>query len=98
MAGRKYMLLAAVVMPDHVHLLLQPMEAPGGGDYSLSSIVHSLRSYTAHEMGRRVWQRGFHDKIASPQAIPGMINYIADNPKRSGLVSDNEEYRWLIVA
>ncbi len=45
--GKKYALDAAVVMPDHFHLLLHPIQKEDGGYYSLSEIFHSIKSYGA---------------------------------------------------
>jgi len=47
MDGKKYTLDAAVVMPDHFHLLLHPIQKEDGGYYSLSEIFHSIKSYSA---------------------------------------------------
>src|SRR5690554_6255787 len=46
--------LAFVVMPDHVHWLLIL-----NGD--LSEAVRRYKSLVTHQVGARVWQRGFHD-------------------------------------
>src|SRR5712692_5179423 len=45
--GERYRLLAWVVMPNHVHLLLEMVHG-----YSLSSIVHSWKSFTAKEANK----------------------------------------------
>src|SRR5256885_2134309 len=47
MDGKKYDLDAAVVMPDHFHLLLHPRRKEEGGYYGLSEISHSIKSYSA---------------------------------------------------
>lgn len=43
--GERYDLLAYVVMPSHVHLLIKTYE-----EFSLESVIHSWKSFTAHEM------------------------------------------------
>lgn len=43
--GQRYHLDESVVAPNHVHLILAPM--PG---FDLSSILHSWKSYTSHEL------------------------------------------------
>lgn len=40
--GRFYRLIAVVVMPDHVHLLLQPASG-----YTLSRVMHGLKGVSA---------------------------------------------------
>ena len=41
----RYSLDEYIIMPNHVHVLVQPFEK-----YSLSDIVHSWKSFTAHEI------------------------------------------------
>ena len=48
--------LAFVVMPDHLHWLMQLR--PGA---TLSGVVRAVKSVSAHGLGQRIWQRGFHD-------------------------------------
>ncbi len=69
-AGRKYSLWAYVIMPNHVHVVLQPDEAwvkrlePGNDKRAqyekgtLAAILHSLRSYTAKEANKVLGRRG----------------------------------------
>ena len=71
--GRKYNLLAYCVMPNHVHVLLLPLdmppvlsrtdELPVVGECSdrhspLASIMHSLKGYTAHRANRLLRRSG----------------------------------------
>ena len=40
--SRKWTLYAAVIMPDHVHALAQPLPSPqGAGVFDLAEIIHS---------------------------------------------------------
>lgn len=41
---------AAVVMPDHVHLLLTPLRGENGWPFPLVDILQCLKSATAHRM------------------------------------------------
>ena len=41
--GRKWRVFVAVVMPDHVHLLAQPLAHSQGGSIDLGEIIHSVR-------------------------------------------------------
>ncbi len=50
--NKKYELYACVVMPDHVHLILQPLEKTDGGYYSIAEIMHSLKSYSANQINK----------------------------------------------
>ncbi len=43
--GKRYRLIESVVMPNHVHALVAPL-----GEHTLSDILHSWKSFTAHEI------------------------------------------------
>ena len=45
-------LVAAVIMPDHIHFVAQPK------DITLSKLMHSLKSYTANEINRVLGRKG----------------------------------------
>ncbi|HHN78762.1 MAG TPA: hypothetical protein ENK11_08855, partial [Phycisphaerales bacterium] len=59
--GNKATVHLVTVMPDHVHMLLTPAKV-GDGWHPLSEILHSIKSYTAHEINKErgtsgaVWQ------------------------------------------
>ena len=80
--------LAYVVMPDHLHWLLQL-----GMDRPLSTVVRAVKSVTAHSLGGAVWQRGFHDHaLRREEAIVDLARYVVANPLRAGLVSHLGDY------
>src|SRR5262245_46529407 len=62
--GTRYKLYGFVVMDDHCHAVLQPLE-----QHTLQQIMYSLKSYTANIMQRQfgrqgaVWQREYWDRI-----------------------------------
>ena len=105
--GERYVLYAAVCMPDHVHLILRALPDRSGGMWSLSQVIHSIKSYSAHRMNARmartgtVWQEGFFDRIVrSERDLERKVRYVWENPLRKGLVEDPMEYafsynRWL---
>ncbi len=97
--GQRYVLWAAVVMPDHVHLLLQPREQAPGKWWSLSSILHSIKSYTAKQINAllerkgAVWQDESFDRIVRDEdEFLEKWNYIRNNPVKSGLAHAAEEW------
>ena len=49
--------LAWVVMPDHLHWLLQL-----GEGVDLSESIRALKGRSAHRLGGPLWQRAFHDR------------------------------------
>jgi REP element-mobilizing transposase RayT len=92
--GRFYSLIAAVVMPDHVHLLFTPF--PG---FDLSRITKGIKGASARlvnavrEKRGNLWQDESFDRIVRNQAeLDEKLNYIYTNPVRAELVEDPSEY------
>jgi REP element-mobilizing transposase RayT len=55
--GIRWNVLAAVVMPDHVHVLACPL-AKGAGFWDLGELIHSVKSYSAHQISMQRIQQG----------------------------------------
>lgn len=80
--------LCFVVMPDHLHWLMQLRHRK-----SLSETVQSVKSQTSKSLGEPVWQKGFHDRvIRADDDIVDIARYIIANPLRAGLVKSIKEY------
>lgn len=84
---------AGVVMPDHFHMVA------GCKDKSLSTVMHSLKGYSAKRIneacGRsgKVWQHGYHDHaLRTDEDLKEIISYCLNNPVRAGLVADFHHY------
>ncbi|MEM8954365.1 MAG: leucine--tRNA ligase [Verrucomicrobiota bacterium] len=93
--GERYRLVAWCVMPNHVHVVLQPI-----GENALQDIVHSWKSYTAKEankqLGRsgRFWREEYYDHlIRDEQDFENQIKYVLENPEKAGL-KDWGEWVW----
>jgi REP element-mobilizing transposase RayT len=87
-------------MPDHVHLVLTPL-SDEYGPYSVSEIMQSLKSESAHLINRalartgRVWQdESFDHVLRSNESVENAIEYLMQNPISAGLAKDPFEYRW----
>lgn len=92
--GTRYELVGYVVMNDHVHVLVWP-----GDEYPLQDIVHSWKSYTAHELQRecgrkgKLWQDESFDRIVrNEQELYEKMQYVLNNPRKRW--PDASEYRW----
>ncbi|MBI5787523.1 MAG: transposase [Candidatus Schekmanbacteria bacterium] len=97
--GERYVLWSAVVMPDHIHLLIQPREIEKGKWHSLTKILHSIKSFSAKEINRllnrkgRVWQEEFFDRIIrDEEEFLEKWHYIRYNPVKKGLVEKAENW------
>jgi len=80
--------LAFVLMPDHLHWLMQL-----GSGKSLASVVAAIKSVSAHRIGRKIWQDGFHDHaLRKEEDIQGTARYVVANPLRAELVKKIGDY------
>ena len=73
-----------VVMPNHIHLLLQintdengrPMVTP-----TISIVVQQMKGYVTKQLGRPIWQKLFHDHVIRNENDYRIIwEYIENNP------------------
>jgi len=103
---RQCELYVACVMPDHVHLLFEP-QIKGDEDgktffWSLSEILHGIKSSTAHQInkacGKRgpIWEKESFDRlIRSETDLQEKFAYISRNPWDSIVAEQNDDYPWL---
>src|SRR5436309_8714405 len=49
---------AVVVMPDHVHMLLTPLKNSEGESVQLFRILHSIKSFSAHDINKVLARKG----------------------------------------
>ncbi len=101
---KRYELHAAVVMPDHVHLLLTPLRDERGWPHSLPTILKQLKGASARSVNKLsgssgpVWQEESFDHILrSQESFEKKLEYLRQNPVRRGLVRRPEDYKWLWV-
>ncbi len=102
--GSRFQLHAAVVMPEHVHLLMTPLRNEAGDVYWLADILKGIKGASARDVNRIVGSSGpvweeesFDHIIRSDEILEEKIKYIRQNPVRRGLVKSPEEYQWLWV-
>ncbi|MBE0465297.1 MAG: REP-associated tyrosine transposase [Halomonadaceae bacterium] len=80
--------ISFVVMPDHVHWLIQLNER-------LPEAVRRYKSYVSLGLGESAWQRGFHDRmIRQEESLRDVARYIVGNPLRANLVQDINHYSY----
>jgi REP element-mobilizing transposase RayT len=101
--GEKFDLRAAVVMPDHVHMIFTPLiDYEAMEVHSLARIMHAIKGTSAHKVNKaigrrgRVWQaESFDHVLRSSESLDAKIEYLLENPVRRGLVRDLTLYPWL---
>jgi len=80
--------LSFVLMPDHLHWLVQLQDA------GLGALMRRFKSRSAIRLndargavGAPVWQAGYHDRaVRDGEDIRSIARYIVGNPVRAGLV------------
>ncbi|WP_028292401.1 REP-associated tyrosine transposase [Oceanobacter kriegii] len=92
-AMRDNELLCWVLMPDHVHWLVQLH----GDDLSRMAMrLKSLSARAVHQTagsGGKLWQRSFHDHaLRKEEDIKAVARYIVANPLRAGLARRVGDY------
>ena len=82
-----------VVMPNHIHLLIQKDVPPqivlqehdekGNKTASIETIVHAFKRLTTKEIGQSIWQTSFYEHVIRNLAdIQCVSDYIDANPRR----------------
>jgi putative transposase len=92
-------LLAFAVMPEHLHLLIIPKNEFTISQIMLfikkgsSRVIHIKENTNGHLWAKRFFDRG----IRSEQELIGTIEYIHNNPIKSGLVKEAKKYPYSSV-
>ncbi len=91
--AQRLLLHVAVVMPDHLHFVADPL----GADWP--SLLRMMKSFTANRIGKclqydgKLWQTQYHDRrIHSDAQLAVAIDYCLQNPVRAGLVATASEW------
>jgi REP element-mobilizing transposase RayT len=91
-----YRLYGFTLMPDHLHVLLNPAVSKS----PLSRWLDLFKSFTTHEymkMGYRgpLWQASAHDHVCRRgETAEKVVAYIAKNPVRAGLAERWQDWPW----
>jgi REP-associated tyrosine transposase len=103
----RYQVFAVCVMPDHVHLLVQPWAKQHGADgnpifWKMSELTHSIKSFSAHAINKlehvtgAVWEEESFDRyVRSERDLREKFRYICRNPWEARLVGASDDYPWL---
>ena len=91
-----YILIAWVLMPNHLHFLMRPL--PGK---HLDKILHSIKSFTSHKANKMLglsgsfWQAESFDRyIRDRRHRSATVRYIHANPVKAGLCREAREWRF----
>ncbi len=104
--GARYRLIEWVIMPNHVHVLVEPM-----GGWALGMTVGSWKRFSGRKISDWVrarqesgardgplqvgWHREYWDRYMRDEAhLQRTVDYIHLNPVKAGLVKRAEDWRW----
>jgi REP element-mobilizing transposase RayT len=92
----KYKLYAWVIMPNHLHLLLKPLDG-----FILSEIVHSCKSFTANRANKILGRSGrfwfpepFDRFIRDQKHFESTVSYIENNPVKAKLCVEKSDWHF----
>src|SRR5262245_15607093 len=90
----RYQLFAWVVMPNHTHSLFTRFE-----EWELEQLMHSHKSYTAHEANRllerngQFWMTEYYDRfIRNDEHFRKTVRYIENNPVKAKLCAEPSDW------
>jgi putative transposase len=90
----KYLLHEFVVMPDHFHLLITPLETL---ERSMQLIKGGFSYRARNELGfaHEIWQPSYYDRrVRDLEEYFSFREYIRRNPVRRGLEQSPEQYAY----
>ena len=94
--GKRYLLHSWVIMPNHIHLLVQILPS-----YMLSAVIQGWKSITSRQINQllcregTVWQRDYWDRyVRNEKHYERALAYIHENPVKAGLTSCAEDWPW----
>ncbi len=92
----EYDLLAWAIMPNHVHVVLEPLS-----DHRLSKIVQALKGVSSKGIGKlngtcgRLWQPDYFDRLIRDDGhLERIIRYLEWNPVKAGLCWEPKGWHW----
>ena len=94
--GERYRLLGWCVMPNHVHVIIEPL-----GSHSLAAIVHTWKRHTARVCNQLLgtegafWMREYFDRyIRDAVHLAATLDYVERNPVAAGLAAAPDLWPW----
>ena len=96
---QRYDLVAFTIMSNHIHLIIDTWDTENYVK-TVTTIMQSIKRHTARQSNillnreGQFWQHEIYDHlIRNEKEFKNIINYIAQNPVKAGLVTDWRDYR-----
>ncbi len=103
--NKKYELICYCIMPNHIHLILRILKDEKDNEFSLSSIMHSIKSFTSTKCNEYLNRKGqfwYHENydhiIRNEEEFYGYIMYTINNPVKAKLILNWEDWEHTYVS
>lgn len=97
---KHYELICALIMSNHVHIVIKPLLQKAETPYLLARIMKDHKSYVAHEANKILHRTGafwFHENydhwVREDQELKRVLYYILQNPVKAGIVKDYRDWK-----
>jgi REP element-mobilizing transposase RayT len=97
--GKDYRLITYCIMPNHIHLLIKPMQDQDGSYAHVSEIVRKLKSYSSrqilkqHPGERHLWRADYFDRfIRGENDYWHTVEYILNNPVKAKMAKKWQDW------
>jgi len=94
--GDRYRLLSWVIMPNHVHCVIEQLEG-----WPLGDLVAGWKGFTSQTANRRfgrsgvLWARDYYDRcVRDVDHYRDVVTYLHQNPVKARLVERAEDWEW----
>lgn len=94
--GERFRLFAWVIMPNHVHVVLDVCAR-----FSIGEVVRGWKAFSAAQINRATgasgafWARDYFDRyLRDEDDLCRTVDYVERNPVAAGLVPAPEQWRW----
>jgi REP element-mobilizing transposase RayT len=94
--GQRYRILGWCIMPNHVHVVVEPMS-----ENRLGAIVQSWKSFSAKQANRVLgrsgpfWHKDYFDRFIRDEGhLARTVDYVENNPVKAGLASTVSAWPW----
>jgi len=109
--GKKYVLIAYCIMPNHVHIILgigapwlNTVDDTGKKPFPVTRHIGSMKKYTARKANALLardgpfWQNESYDHVIRDDVeLKSLLWYVLNNPVAAGLVEQWTDWKWTYV-
>ncbi len=98
--NKRYELICYCIMPNHIHILIKPLQDEEGRYYLLNKIVYTWKSFTAKKINLvigksgKIWCDEHYDHvIRTEEEFRNTVLYVMNNPVKASLCGEVTEWK-----